>query len=328
MKKKIVYLSYDFMGYEKEVIKLLKNIMGFEVYFINALNYEYKYKNIFEKLLNNLIYKPFYKKNLKDIKFDEIIIKKIEEIGEVDYYFSIRADKFSQKIFEHIKNKNKPMFLHHWDSFSFIEKQKEFLRYFDYISSFDKEESKKFNMKFIPNFYLEKDIVKSKVIEYEYFTVMKYDKRFTILEKLAKHLKEKNINYKFIVVTNEEVSSEYVEISKDYIPLKKTYELISKSNGIVEIGHTKDIANKYQGGASFRIADAIANKQKILTNYDFIKDYDIYDKNNIFVLTDNFENKLDIFLKNIYKEYPKEVYERYSGKNWIKSIFDRRKEIE
>lgn len=324
MKKKIIYLSYSFMGYEEEIIKLLEDVMEFKVYFIDALKYEYKYKNIIEKILNNLIYKPFYKKNLKDIKFDEMIIKKIEEIGEVECYFSIRADKFSHKIFKYIKSKNKPMFLHHWDSFSFIEKQKEFLQYFDYVSSFDKEESKKFGMKFIPNFYLEKDIVKNKITEYEYFTIMKYDKRFPMLEKLAKSLKEKKINYKFIVVTNEEISSEYVEISKNYIPLKKTYELISKSNGIVEIGHTKDIGNKYQGGASFRIADAIGNKQKIITNYDFIKDYDIYDENNIFVLTDNFENKLDNFLKNIYKEYPKEVYERYSGKNWIKSIFNRR----
>lgn len=324
MKKKIVYLSYDFMGYEEEVIKLLENTMGFEVYFINALKYEYRYKSIFEKFLNNLYYKPFYKRNLKDIKFDEIIIKKIEEIGEVDYYFSIRADKFSHKIFEYIKDKNKSMFLHHWDSFSFIKKQKEFLQYFDYISSFDKEESEEYNMKFIPNFYLEKNVVKNKVIEYEFFTIMKYDKRFPILEKLAKYLKEKKINYKFIVVTNKEISSEYVEISKDYVPLKRTYELMGKSNGIVEIGHTKDISEKYQGGVSFRIADAVANKQKIITNYDFIKEYDIYDENNIFVLTDNFENKLDNFIKNIYKEYSKEIYERYSGKSWIKSIFNGR----
>lgn len=191
MKKKIIYLSYSFMGYEEEIIKLLEDVMEFKVYYIDALKHQYKYKNIIEKILNNLIYKPFYKKNLKDIKFDEMIIKKIEEIGEVDCYFSIRADKFSHKIFKYIKSKNKPMFLHHWDSFSFIEKQKEFLQYFDYVSSFDKEESKKFGMKFIPNFYLEKDIVKNKITEYEYFTIMKYDKRFPMLEKLAKSLKEK-----------------------------------------------------------------------------------------------------------------------------------------
>lgn len=325
MKKKIVYLSYDFMGYENEIIELLENIMGFEVYFINALKYEYRYKNIFEKLLNNLYYKPFYKKNLKEIRFDEIITKKIDEIGEVDYYFSIRADKFSHEIFKHIKNKNKPMFLHHWDSFSFIEEQKEFLQYFNYVSSFDKEESKKYNMKFIPNFYLEKNIVKNKKIEYEYFTIMKYDKRFPILEKLAKCLKDKKIKYKFIVVTDKNISSDYIEISKDYIPLKNTYELIGKSNGIIEIGHIKDISNKYQGGASFRIADAIGNKQKIITNYKFIEDYDIYNENNIFIFGDEFEEKIESFLKTSYKEYPKEVYERYSGKNWIKSIFDRRK---
>lgn len=325
MKKKIVYLSYDFMGYENEIIKLLESVMGFEVYYIDALKHEYEYRNILEKFLNNVYYKPFCKKNLKEINFDKAVINEIEKIGEVDYYFSIRADKFSHKIFNYIKRKNKTMFLHHWDSFSFIEKQKEFLQYFNYISSFDKEESKEYNMKFIPNFYLEKSIIKNKIIEYEFFTIMKYDKRFSILERLAKYFKERKINYKFIVVTNENISSDYIEISKDYIPLKKTYELIGKSNGIVEIGHTKDISIKYQGGASFRIADAVGNKQKIITNYSFIKGYDIYDKNNIFILDDEFENKIDDFLKNSYKEYSKEIYEKYSGESWIKSIFNRRK---
>ncbi|MCQ8212101.1 hypothetical protein NON08_06130 [Cetobacterium somerae] len=320
MKKKIVYLSYEFMGYEKEVIKLLENVMGFEVYFIDGLKYEYKYKNVFEKLLNNLYYKPF-KKNLKDIMFNKTVIKELEKIGEVDCYFSIRADKFSHKIFQYIKGKNKPMYLHHWDSFSFISKQIEFLKYFDYISSFDKEEVKRYNMEFIPNFYLKDKICKNRVYEYEFFTIMKYDKRFDLLEKLGKCLKEKNINYKFIVITDRDIKSDYVDIQKDYVPLSKTYEFLSKSSGIVEIGHTKEMDERYQGGASFRIADAIGNKQKIITNYSFIKEYDIYNENNVFILEENFKDALDIFLKNNYKEYSDDIYENYSGESWIKKIF-------
>lgn len=321
MKKKVVYLSYDFMGYEKEVIKLLEDVMGFEVYFINALKYEYKYKNKLEKLLNNLYYKPFYKKNLKDIKFDEIIINKLKEIGEVDYYFTIRADKFSHKIFQYIKEKGKSMYLHHWDSFSFIDKQVEFLKYFDNISSFDKNECEKYNMKFIPNFYLEKNIMKRNEKKYDYFTVMKYDYRFSLLEKLAKYLKNKNIKYKFIVITKEKIKSDYVDIYNEYIPLEKTYEYLSKSEGIVEIGHTKDLNSKYQGGASFRIADAIGNKQKIITNYKFMEKYDIYDENNIFVIDNEINKNFSKFLNFGYKDYSKEIYEKYSGENWIKSIF-------
>ena len=320
MKKKIVYLSYEFMGYEKEVIKLLENVMGFEVYFIDGLKYEYKYKSVFEKLLNNLYYKPL-KKNLKDIMFDKAVIKELEKIGEVDYYFSIRADKFSHKIFQYIKKKNKPMYLHHWDSFSFINKQIEFLKYFDYISSFDKEEAKRYNMEFIPNFYLKDKLGKNRVCEYDFFTIMKYDKRFDLLEKLGKYLKEKNIKYKFIVITDKDVKSDYIDIQKDYLPLSKTYEFLSKSSGIVEIGHTKEMDERYQGGASFRVADAIGNKQKIITNYSFIKEYDIYNENNVFILEENFKNGLDIFLKNSYKEYSEEIYKNYSGESWIKKIF-------
>lgn len=322
MKKKIVYLSYSFMGYEEEVIRLLENVLGFEVYFIDALKYEYKYKNIFEKILNNLYYKPFYKKNLKNIMFNKNILKKIEEIGEVECYFSIRADKFSHEIFEHIRNKNKPMFLHHWDSFSFIDKQLEFLKYFDHISSFDQKESKKYGMKFVPNFYLKDNIVKNEVYEYEFFTIMKYDKRFNLLEALGKVLKENGIKYKFIVISDRDIQSDYIDVQKKYIPLNKTYELLSKSKGIVEIGHTEDMDERYQGGASFRIADAIGNKQKIITNYLFIRDYDIYNKNNVFILDNNFKTNLKSFLKNSYEEYPKEIYERYSGENWIKTIFN------
>ena len=320
MKKKIVYLSYEFMGYEKEVIKLLENVMGFEVYFIDGLKYEYKYKNIFEKLLNNLYYKPL-KKNLKDIMFNKTVIKELEKIGEVDCYFSIRADKFTHEIFQYIKEKNKTMYLHHWDSFSFISKQIEFLKYFDYISSFDKEEAKRYNMEFIPNFYLKDKIDKNRIYEYDFFTIMKYDKRFDLLEKLGKYLKEKNIKYKFIVITDKDIKSDYVNIQKDYLPLSKNYEFLSKSSGIVEIGHTKEMDERYQGGASFRIADAIGNKQKIITNYSFIKEYDIYNENNVFILEENFKDKLDVFLKNSYKEYSEEIYVNYSGESWIKKIF-------
>lgn len=333
MKKKIIYLSYNFMGYEKEIIRLLEEVMGFEVYFINAFEYEYKYKNSFEKLLNNFYYKPFYKKNLKETKFNEEIIKKIEEIGEIDYIFCIRADIFSHEIFEYLKKKNKPMYLHHWDSFSFVKKQIDFLKYFDYISSFDKKEAKEYNMKFVPNFYLEKNIknIKDEKYDYEYFTIMKYDKRCILLEKLGKYFKENNVSYKFIAITKEGVSSEYIEISKEYIPLEKTYELLSKSKGIVEIGHTKDLREEYQGGLSFRIADAIGNKQKIITNYDFIKEYDIFNDNNVYILENNIKNNfdnniknsIDIFLKKEYKEYPEEIYKSYSGENWIKKIFNR-----
>ena len=322
-KQKVIFLSYSFMGYEKEVINLLEDVMGFEVYFINSKEYEYEYKNIFEKISNNIFYKPF-KKNLKDIKFNSGIINEIDKIGEVDFYFCIRADKFSSEIFDYIKSKGKPMILHHWDSFSFIKEQQKYLKYFDKISSFDKLESEKFGMKFIPNFYLKKNIVVTdeEKIEYEFFTVMKYDGRFELLESLAKFLKEKNISYKFIVVATQELESEYVEISKEYISLEKNYEYLSKSRGIVEIGHTEELSDLYQGGASFRIADAVGNRKKIITNYEFIKNYDIYSEKDIGIISLKNIELDDKFLENHEINYSEESYNSYSGDSWIKKIFE------
>lgn len=325
MRKKVVFLSYDFLGYEKEVIELMEKVMNFQVYFINFQDYQYKIKTFKEKLFNNFIYKPIFGKNIKDIEFNKKIIEKIEEIGEVDYYFTIRADKFSEDIFKYIKGKNKPMYLHHWDSFTFIDKQEKYLKYFNYISSFDLEECKKYGMKFIPNFYLKKNIKENNKYIYDFFTVMKYDNRFTILEKLGKQLKEKNVKYKFIVITDEKINSEYIEIQKEYISLEKNYEYISKSRGIVEIGHTKEMREKYQGGASFRIADGIGNRKKIITNYNFIKNYDIYNENNICIINNEIIKIEENFLNNPYENYNEEIYNKYSGEYWIKEIFNNRK---
>lgn len=324
MKKKVVFLSYRFMGYENEIIELMEKEMNFEVFFINFEDYLYKPKNIVEKFINNIFYKPILKKNLKKERFNQNVIRKIEEIGEVDLFFTIRADKFSEEIFQYIRKKNKPMYLHHWDSFSFIEEQRKYLKYFDYISTFDKEEAREYDLKFIPNFYLDKNIINGRESLYEFFTVMKYDKRFPLLEKLGKFLKENFINYKFIVVTEEDIKSDYITIEKNYITLEENYRYISESKGIVEIGHSSQENMPTQGGLSFRIADAIGNRKKIITNYEFIRDYDIYKKENIFILKEeeiHNSKKLMEFIKGEYREYSKEIYENYSGKNWIKKIF-------
>lgn len=325
--KKVIFLSYKFMGYEEEIIKLIKNELDYEVYFFNFEDYLYKYKNLFDRI-NSIFYKIVLKKKIKEIKFNSFILEKIEEIKDFDYIFCIRADKFSEEIFSKLKLKNKKMILHHWDSFSFISEQKKYLKYFDKISSFDKKECYENKMKFIPNFYLKDKIEKANKQrnEYEFFTVMKYDKRFFILEKLAIELYRNKINYKFIVITNENIKSEYIEIRKNKISLEENYEYLSKSNGIVEIGHTKELSEKYQGGASFRIADAIGNKKKIITNYKFIKEYDIYNPNNIYVIDSN-NLKLDLnFIKSKYESYEELIYRNYSGEAWIKKIFEEEEE--
>lgn len=316
--KKVLFISYSFFGYEKQIIDLIEKVLGYKVFYINPEKYREGYKNIFEKLYSNFIIKPFFRTTLKEKKLYKNLKKKVDEIEKFDYIFCIRPDMMNHEIMQYLKNKGKCMIVHHWDSFSFIPKQKEYLKYFLYKSTFDMEEAKQYEMKFIPNFYIKNFIKNNLVEEIDVFTVMKYDERFKKLENIAKKFKEKKIKYKFVVVTEKNIKSEYIEIQKEKMQLKETYEWIGRSKAVLEIGHINE--EKYQGGLSFRVADVIGNKKKLITNYEMVKKYDFYCEDNVYLIDD----RLDIkeFLEKPYKLLNESIYERYSDKEWIKKIFE------
>lgn len=323
MGEKILFLGYDFFGYEKVICKAIEKTLKKEVVYINVVGEEYSYENKRERLFNDLLYKPFFRKNLKEEKFTKKMIEKIEKIRNIETIFCIRPDKMNHNIMEYLRSKNIKMIVHHWDSISFIRKQEEYLKYFDIKSTFDKREAEKYNMKFIPHFYIKDNILKSKEKKYDFFTVMKLDKRIDKIEKLAKKLKEKGKKYLFIIVDEKGgYKSDYLTVVNERISLEENYKYISESKGIVEIGHEKDEEGRYQGGLSFRIFDAIGNKKKIITNYSFIDEYDFYNKKNIFIIKENDYEFNDDFLNMSYEELDSEMYDSYSDGQWVKKIFD------
>lgn len=62
-------------------------------------------------------------------------------------------------------------------------------------------------------------------------------------------------------------------------------------------------------------------KKKLLTNYLDIKNYDFYNKDNIFIIENDDEKKIDIFLKQSYQEISSEIIEQYLVDGWLKNFF-------
>lgn len=276
---KVLFICPKFFGYEIKIKEAIEKHLNAEVLYFNLEDFKYNYKNIFEKLYNNLICKTILKKNFRDKKGDERVIKQIEKIiNVIDIIFYIRPDGIHEKLLKYLKNKNKKLIGHQWDSMNSLHGIEKYIDYFDRFSTFDLKEAKKYNIKFIPNFYLENKKNNFQKEEIEVFTIMSYDNRFDILEKIAKNLKKRKINYLFIVYTKDKtIKSEYVTIINKPISINETYNLIEKSKSIVEIGHS------IQGGLSFRAIDCLGKEKKLITNYSFIKDYDFYNKNNIYI---------------------------------------------
>ena len=61
---------------------------------------------------------------------------------------------------------------------------------------------------------------------------------------------------------------------------------------------------------------------KLITTNKDIKNYDFYNPNNIFVWDENTKEIPDSFFELQYQELPKEIFEKYSLKTWIKTVFE------
>lgn len=315
---KIIFICPNYHKYGEKIAEKIREYSGGEVLYLSHSPFRYKYKNIFEKLYNNFFLKLFSKKSLKKIKEANFKRDSIKNFGRADLTLAIRPDFYSFEIMELLKENSNKMVLHFWDSIKYEPKQKEYIKYFDYLYSFDKKESEEYNMQFLPNFYFEPSINREKNMIYDVFLIMGYDERFNIAEEIAKVLKEKDISYKIIVVTDRDVKSDYLEISKDSISLDEVIKLQEQSKVFLEIGHTS--LERPQGGLSMRAIEALGNKKKLITTYNDIKEYDFYKESNIKILDVDNINIDNEFFELPYEEIEKEIYEKYSLKNWIMTL--------
>ena len=84
---------------------------------------------------------------------------------------------------------------------------------------------------------------------------------------------------------------------------------------------TIDMPIESQTGLAMRCIEALPCQTKIITTNKHIKEYDFYCPENVMIIDrDNPVFDVD-FIKSPYKPIPKEIVEKYSLENWVKTIF-------
>jgi hypothetical protein len=83
-----------------------------------------------------------------------------------------------------------------------------------------------------------------------------------------------------------------------------------------------DLVVADHNGLSFRVFEALKYKKKLITTNQYVKYYDFYDSNNIFILKEDNYNDLDEFLASEYKKLDQKLYEKYGFTNWSNYILD------
>lgn len=312
---KITIISYDNWGLNAHIVTNLKSA-DHSVQHINLYNFIYKYPNTFYKIYN-FILKTIFKKNLKNIYYGNEILKKLKENNEIqDIILTIKGDFIDpEKILEFRKYTKKSIAFFN-DSTSRCPKIKGVLNNFDEVYSFEKEDCKKYKLKFIPNWIY--PIVKNSEQNYQHqlFNISSKDKRSSVISEIASILKEKNIHYKIIIYDKKKKNSDpNIEYTSKYI------SLIDVNNYAYNAQVLLDINREKQNGLTFRVFESLGLEKKLITTNADIKNYDFYNPNNILIIDEkNINIPLEFFNKE-YEKIPDDVLKKYSLDSWINQVF-------
>lgn len=328
MKKKILFSAPNHFNIYKMIIKNLE-FCGFEVFFLEAIDSSFKYKNLKDKLIN-LFRKTFlndknYKKVFLRNKYNtETHNKKLIlfENNHFDYSLTIRADLFSEQIIDRICSISKKNIAYQWDGINRYPLINKLISKFDKFYVFEKADYKIVSQaysnihltnNFFPTVTKHHTPVKSDVF---YIGTYSPD-RFTGLLNFYKKLKTYNLDLNILInTTDENVVSNDSHTGLKFITSSYSYEdtlaFVEGSKVVL------DFKVPHHSGLSFRFFEALKYKSKIITDNTSVKDYDFYSPENVFII--GIDTDLEVFIKSPYAEIPKNLVEKYSFNNWIKEL--------
>lgn len=261
----------------------------------------------------------------------------MKEIAEKKYevvlLVSGQSLSFTEEMMERLKESQKQAIfvLYQWDSmrnFPYIAKIQ---KYFDRCYSFDKNDVKNCNLKFLPLFYTKRyeDIGKKKDVQYKYdlmFVGTAHPKKYKYVREMSEKLRPAYPNqfvyfffpsrlvYIYRKVKNQELkNAKYNEFHYTPINGPEMDKLLTESKCVL------DSAQDGQIGLTIRVIETLGAKRKIITTNQDVVNYDFYREENVYVYNGEFDLNAPFF-KKPYKEIEKNIYEKYALRNWLKEL--------
>jgi hypothetical protein len=269
---------------------------------------------------------------IKSIKNQKRFINDLKKSGmNYDYVFTIKGARLKKEFLSNLKiiNPNTIFFLYMWDDVARVPNFFENRESYDKIFTFDRIDSKKYNINFLPLFYSDDfvfDSSSTKDIDL-FFSGWMHSDRKNILELIIPILKSNKLNYFIhlyssryqvirIIVKGKLFNKQQNYMSHKKISLENTAFLTTKSRIVLDIQHIS------QNGQTMRVFEALAAKCKIITTNQDIRFYDFYNENNILIIDRKNPVISNEFFKIPFVDVSNEIIERYSLGNWISAIIN------
>lgn len=313
---KITIVAFDLWGFNQRIVDHLQT-NGHDVIFIDSNKIKYKYKNIWDRV-KNFFSKNILKKNIKKEFLNQNLNELIYNLPTQDYILIVNPNHFRLEIVNLLKTKTKRYIAYNYDSLERNALPPNSKDLFHKIYSFDIFDVQKNNhLHLLTNFiYTEKDF-DTKPKNKAFMILSKSEDRERILSKIADIFDKKNItNYEFIVANPavKDVNKNIV-LTEQHIKLDQVLDKVKNAEILI------DLVRKNQSGLSFRFFEAMAFGKKIITNNKTVELYDFYNPMNILIIDEHSIEIPDDFLNTPYQEIPDHIYNKYTLKNWVDSVF-------
>lgn len=310
----------------------------------------YQITTIFDEHING---DPFYKeenlikrtnKYIKNLinnvheKYWRTLINKNKNLNTTlyDIFICINGYSLSSTLIKYLKTKNPKIktILYLWDTVNYYNFKRHF-SHFDKILSFDWEDCKKYNIKYLPFYWIPYN--KDNNTKYKLSMIgSNHDDRFIIASKISSILDKYNIPYNIKLYTpirnitiKDRIKYLWYQIKNDNNKINeykiqtgklKSKLLIDKfispnevQNIMQNSEYILDTDRSSQSGTTPRVIWALAQNKRIITTNSHIKKLPFYDEKFIYII-DRTNPKIDFIIKDINNN------EIYSGKNYIEKL--------
>ena len=323
--KRILFFSAHLFGYQNDIRLAMESVGAIVDYYDERPANNFLVKGVI-RINRNLLagYINHY--------YNKIIKETLQK--EYDYVFFIKGESISASNVRRLKqfHPEANFIIYHWDSIANNSNAQNLLPYFDRVFSFDKIDCERLGLHFLPLFYTP-DYANIPYYDKE----IKYDMLFVGTThsdryKLVKRIEEQIIKMGVLCLTwfyfPSKILYYKMKIQNSYLrqipvhtfhfkPMSKELllQLYAGSRIIIDVQHPK------QTGLTMRCIETLGAKRKLITTNYYIIEYDFYNPDNILVVDRNLPYVPEKFLNEPYRDTPKEIYESYSIKNWLSSIF-------
>ncbi len=318
--KKILFISPEFFGIDKGIIRVLEDY-GATVFWFD----ERCVKSPLGRAVNSVAPAIFYPKAWT---YYQNILSKVNV--DIDCILIIKGEMISKRILKAFKDRwpRAQRILYLYDSVKNVKGIINRLSLYNRVISFDPNDCRRYKFEFRPLF-CDLEPRESMAEEYDLcFYGTMYGDRFRIIQNLKLFCENNSYKFysfcylrgRFMLLFYWLTNSGFRKFNKDSIsftamPSGELEIIASKSKAIL------DANDKNQTGLTMRTLEAVGLKKKIVTTNADIVNYDFYNPNNIMVIDRNEKAIPDTFFSKKYEEIDDQIIKKYTAKGWVDDVF-------